>query len=80
MLLSGCGLTTYGDAARDLISEKGAQAMDELLVNAEFVLCNLATIGAVQRRYGQSAAAAAAWKTICNANADVITLPQPLPD
>ncbi len=75
LTLGGCGFTSYGDLARDLASEKGAQAMDEGLVNAEWFLCKGASVGAVQRRYGQNSAKADAWKELCLDSGDVISVP-----
>lgn len=65
LALAGCGLTPYGDVARDFASTKGAQAMDEGLVNAEWFMCNAASIGAVKRRYGKTAESANAYNAIC---------------
>ena len=71
LLLGGCGFTPYGDFARGAVTEYGAQAMDEGLVNAEFFVCRAASVGSVVRRYGKSAETAEAWKTLCLSSADV---------
>ncbi len=65
LLLAGCGFTDEGDIARTVISEKGAQAMDEGLRNAEFFICRAASVGSVMRRYGTTAAKASAWRILC---------------
>lgn len=54
LLLAGCGLTSTGDLARSTVATKGAQVMDEGLVNAEWWICNGASIGSIKRRYGTS--------------------------
>ena len=66
VLLAGCGLTPEGDAARAAIAEKGAQVYDEGLANAEWFLCNAASVGSVRRRYGTSADRAALYRSLCN--------------
>ena len=48
------GSTGAGNFARDAVSDYGAQAMDEGLVNAEFFVCQAASVGSVMRRYGVS--------------------------
>lgn len=51
----------YVQAAKD----GGAKAMDGVLSEAEWVICQAASVGAVKRRYGQSAEAAAYWRGLC---------------
>lgn len=51
MAVASCGQTGYGDAARGIIRDKGAEVADEGLVNLEWALCNAQTIGAIRRRY-----------------------------
>ena len=77
LLLGGCGFTPYGDFARGAVTEYGAQAMDEGLVNAEFFMCRAASVGSVIRRYGKSAETAEAWKTLCQGNAEVDIIDAP---
>lgn len=62
--LGGTGCETmspYVAAAK----EKGAQAMDEALVEAEWTICQAASTGAVDRRYGQTPDLWRARQTIC---------------
>ena len=77
--LAGCGFTGAGNFARDAVSDYGAQAMDEGLVNAEFFVCQAASVGSVMRRYGASAEKAEAWRALCerDPNAEVILPPEP---
>ena len=65
LLLAGCGFTGQGDFVREQISERGAQAMDEGLVNAEWFLCNAASIGSIKRRYGVSDDRAETYSELC---------------
>lgn len=73
-LLAGCGFTPQGDAFRQGIATRGAQAYDEGLTNAEWFMCNAASIGSIKRKYGVSETKAQAYKTLCGAgeDADVI--------
>ena len=73
ILLAGCGFTPQGDAARAAIREGGAQAFDEGLVNAEWFICQAASVGSIKRRYGISAEKAEAYNALCdNASAENI--------
>jgi hypothetical protein len=65
-LLSGCGFTAQGDFSREIAREKGAQAYDEGLVNAEWFICHAASVGSIRRRYGTDASLAAAYRRICS--------------
>ncbi len=53
LLLAGCGFTPQGDMIRAAAKTGGAQVMDEGLNNAEWYICQAASIGAVRRRYGK---------------------------
>ena len=64
--LAGCGFTGAGNFARDAVADYGAQAMDEGLVNAEFFVCQAASVGSVMRRYGASVEKAEAWRALCH--------------
>lgn len=77
LVLSACGLTDTGDAIRQGVAVRGAQAYDEGLVNAEWFLCNAASIGSIKRKYGTSQKMAEAYKALCGAgeDADVISAP-----
>ncbi len=72
LLLAGCGFTPQGDLARDIVREKGAQAYDEGLENAEWFICHAASIGSIRRRYGRDADMAAAYKRLCTPTVDVV--------
>ena len=65
LMLGACGFTPESEAVRLAIKNYGAQAADAELVNLEWALCNGISIGAFKRRYGQSQAKAAAWRTLC---------------
>jgi hypothetical protein len=65
LLLGGCGLTPQSEAVRDLAASSGAQAYDEGLANAEWFVCQAASVGSVQRRYGAAPDLAAAWRSLC---------------
>lgn len=47
-VLSGCSVL---DAARYHVSQEGAQAMDRVLMDAEWVICKGVSVGAIRRRY-----------------------------
>ena len=64
-LLAGCGFTPQGDAVRDAVKARGAQAYDEGLENAEWFICQAASIGSVRRRYGDSEPRLIAYRTLC---------------
>lgn len=62
LLLAGCETV---DTVRTVAKEKGAVASDNLLEDAEFIICRAATVGSVMRRYGGSKELAAAWLDMC---------------
>ena len=63
MVLPGCeSLQLFKSAAVD----KGAAVVDTLRDDAEFTLCKGITVGSWQRRFGDSAEAANAWRTLCS--------------
>ena len=53
LFLGACGFTSAGDALRTGLKAKGAEAMDQGLINAEWYTCQAASIGSVRRRYGK---------------------------
>lgn len=53
--LSGCSATVA-------VVEKGAEINDSALEAAEFTICQAASIGAIQRRYGDSPER---WNALC---------------
>ncbi len=75
--MTACGFTEQGDLARQVVSAKGAQAMDEGLVNAEFFICRAASVGSVTRRYGSTAEKARAWRTLCSTDKELQLIEAP---
>ena len=65
MLVSACGFTPEGNLIRSAVADKGAQAYDEGLGNAEWYICNAASIGSIRRRYGTSEDRAALYRSLC---------------
>lgn len=65
LVLSSCGFTGTGDAVRAVVADKGGQAMDEGLANAEWFMCSAVSVGAVRRRYGRSPQLATAYEMLC---------------
>ena len=63
--LAACGLTPQGDMIRAAVKTGGAQVMDEGLNNAEWYICQAASIGAVRRRYGKPGLSDA-YRTLCD--------------
>ena len=68
LTLGACGFTPGGDLFRDTVSQKGAQAYDEGLVNAEWFVCNAASVGSIKRRYFGSTSSAATYNEFCNSS------------
>jgi len=58
-MLSGCSTLAP-------ITQKSADAYDQLRLGAEFTLCRAISVGAWIRAYGGSAEKAAAWRAICH--------------
>ena len=75
VLLAGC--TEYFTSKAVLV-ETGAEVADEVLANVELIQCRAISIGAWQRRYGQTQELTKAWNTICIANP--ITMPPAVSD
>jgi hypothetical protein len=69
VMLAGCGQTQFGSAARDAIAERGAVAYDSGLENAEWFMCQAASVGSVKRRYGVSKEKADAYNAVCSQEA-----------
>jgi len=72
LLLGGCA--SYYRAKSQVI-ESGAEVADAVLADAELIQCRVISIGAWQRRFGQSQDLMDAWNTLCVVNP--ITLPVP---
>ena len=62
-LLGGCATL---DTARDVVKQKGAQAADTALLDAEWLVCKATSIGAVKRRYGQTMETAETYRRFCD--------------
>ncbi len=43
-------------------------AADKVLTNAEWVVCNLTSVGAIKRRYGQTIERANTYKDFCDSD------------
>ena len=63
--LTGCGLTSEGDAVRAAVRDYGAKAADAELDNIVWGLCNAVSIGAVNRRYPAGSKKAAGREALC---------------
>lgn len=75
LFLAACGLTPQGNAFRSALTGTATKMMDEGLINAEFFMCRAASVGSIQRRYGQSTDLAAAWRTLCLPNQEGLPVP-----
>ena len=51
LLFGGCGFTPQGDLVRSAVAQRGADAYDEGLANAEWFMCTAASIGSIRRNY-----------------------------
>lgn len=65
-LLLPLGACAQYDAATGAAKAAGASVYDRALVESEFVICQAASVGSVQRRYGQTDETAAAWRKLCS--------------
>lgn len=63
LLLGACATA---DTAREVVKLKGAQAADQGLTDAEWLVCNAAPVGAVKRRYGQTVERADTYRDFCD--------------
>lgn len=63
LLLASCSTV---DTARGVIKQKGATLASEALVDAEWLVCNAATVGSIKRRYGQTVERADTYKDFCD--------------
>lgn len=68
VVLSGCGLNL--DAVREAVSVGGAKAMDDVLNDAEFIMCKGVSVGAKERRYPRGSTKAKAYNTLCDRDAE----------
>ena len=65
LFLAGC--TSQGGLVADLAKQRGAEAFDAGLENAEWYICEAASIGSVKRRY--AGAMAPAYNDLCDRSA-----------
>ncbi len=63
LLLGACSTL---DTAWDVVKLKGAQAADQGLLDAEWLVCKATPIGAIKRRYGQTVEAAETYRRFCD--------------
>ena len=61
MFLSACS-----DNFRQGVATQGAALADDVLEDAEWMLCSAASIGSVKRRYGRDPKTAAAYVKLCD--------------
>ena len=66
ILLLPLGACAQYDVVSGVVKERGAAFYDKTLVESEFVICQAASVGSVQRRYGQTDETAAAWRKLCS--------------
>lgn len=66
ILLAGALLAGCTDATRSIIATRGAQAADQTLESAEWVMCHAASIGSIKRRYGRTTETAEAYRALCD--------------
>ncbi len=64
------GACETADTARDVIRVRGAQASDQTLSDAVWVVCKLTPIGAIERRYGMTIETAAAYRRFCHGDGE----------
>jgi len=67
--LVGCAATIGA------VERRGANIMDEGLVASEFIICQAASVGSIQRRYGQSSEMSSAWRALCLTDRDNAPVP-----
>lgn len=65
LFLVGC--TSQGGLVADLVKQRGAEAFDTGLENAEWYICEAASIGSIKRRY--AGAMASAYNGLCDRSA-----------
>jgi hypothetical protein len=69
LVLTGCGVTPAGQAAREAVEKYAATIADGELENLEWALCNAVSVGAVKRRYDGNSEKGKAYIAFCNAQA-----------
>ena len=75
LALGACSSVT-----KDALKSRGANAADQLLIDSAWAVCELASIGSVNRKYGQTTARADTYKAFCKGDgkANVISPPKTL--
>lgn len=69
--LASCGFTPQGDFVRDVVKTRGAEAYDAGLENAEWFLCQAASVGSIRRRFGRDPQTVSAYNAICAPAVDI---------
>jgi len=70
LFLTSCGITPYGNLARDVVRTRGAQVEDAGVKNAMWYLCYAASVGSIQRAFGRSVARAELYRQMCKGELD----------
>ncbi len=65
VLLGACGFTDRGSLVREIIVNKAEAVAEQTLENNERYMCELARVGAVKKKYGQTKADADAYNHMC---------------
>lgn len=65
LFLAGCGFAGTGDLIRGVISVQGAKVADTSLANSVWGVCKGTSMGAVMRRFGNSAEAMKSYVDFC---------------
>ncbi len=64
--LASCGFTTKGNIIRSAVVARGTEVADQSLENTIYLLCNVATIGSINRWIGGDVKKAAHYFGICH--------------
>lgn len=71
-----CAVMLSGCAQLAPLTQRGADAYDQVRMGAEFTLCRAISVGAWVRAYGDSRDKAEAWRTLCNEPISQLPAPQ----
>lgn len=66
LFLGGCGLTAQGDFVREAVKAGEVKVYDAGLENAEWYICEAASVGSVKRRY--AGGKSGAYNELCDRN------------
>ena len=58
------------DTARGVVKLKGAKLADDVLLDAEWLICKKASIGSIKRKYGQTVDRANTYNDFCDGDGD----------